>query len=86
MYYYIIFQFSIFNTDNGSVSNSRFKSSISCASVNGVALKGSNILFSVAWPGSNLILLNTDSWTFIIKSFAGGQTFDSWLYDSLSGR
>ena len=77
---------AIFNASSGAVSNSRFKSSISWSAVYGIAQKGSYILISVLCSSYDLILFNSDLFTFNIKKSSGGYSLDSWLLDPQSGR
>ena len=74
-----------FATASGSVIGTRYKSSILWSQVYGSVIQGDYVLCTAGWSSQNLVIFNTISSTFIIKSFS-----DSNLYnlasDSLTGR
>ena len=60
-----------FNSTNGNVISSRFKSNISCSSIYGMVEKGNYLLATVLWTSSYLVLVDTTSFTFSIKQSSG---------------
>ena len=74
-----------FSPSNGSILSSRYKSSISCTAVYGAAANGDYIIATTNWGSLYLIVHNTVTSAFEIKTFSGDNLY-GWEIDSTSGR
>ena len=61
--------FAAFSSSNGSVTSSRYKSSISCINVYGSAKNGDYIIATVYWSANYLVVLNIASYSFDVRLF-----------------
>ena len=77
--------FITFDSSNGSVLGSRYKSSISWGRVNGGTIKDKFLMVTVECLDINLIIVNTETSEILIKKFDGTK-LNACIVENTSGR